>query len=154
MSHIRQQVREAIAAVLAASSVSWRSVIESRVASTRQIWPYVMVFSTGDSLEVISVNDPTIYSRTINIAIVGMLRIANTDTITIEDKMDVMALEVETKLTNAAIRAVLPGIESLAITSTSLDLIVTDDDAIDHAEVTITCEVICANAENAPSTIL
>ena len=154
-NHIRQQVREAVATVLSATPTAWNIVVESRVQSTRQIWPYLMVYSDGDTAEAISIDDPVIYERTCRIVIVGMLRMPSAGEVeTIEDRMDELSLEIETKLTNSALRAQLAKIQSLTMNSTTLEVIVTDDDIIDHAEVTMTYDVVCANAENAPSTLI
>lgn len=155
MSHIRAQVKDALATILGTSPTTWGRVYKTRVQSTRQVWPYLMLYSAGDTTEILSVDDPIIYQRNVSIVIVGMLRMpSNSDKQTIEDKMDALSLEVETKLTSAAVRSALTGIESLSMESTALDLIVTDDDVIDHAEVTMKWNVVCANSENSPSTII
>jgi len=47
MAHARQQIREAIAAILAPipTTGTYSQVIQVRIASPRQIWPYVMAFA-------------------------------------------------------------------------------------------------------------
>lgn len=157
VAHARQAIREAIAKVLSTSPVAWTQVVESRISSPRQIWPYLMVFAESDIAGKISVNLPCIYRRSLSITVVGMLRLPGSgDHSTIEDRMDALAAEVETKLTNTTLRAVtgMTQIESLTLTSTQMDVAIDEDNSIDHAEVQMSFDVAYAVAEGAPAVIL
>lgn len=155
MIHVRQQIRENIATILLESPIKWITVQKTRIQSQRQIWPYLMVFSTGDTDEKVSVDEPCIYQRTIPIIIIGMLKMpGNGDTQTIEDKMDDLSFEVESKLTNEKLKALVPQVQMLSLVSTALEVIVTEDDVIDHAEVTMNWQVVCFNSEADPSTLI
>lgn len=153
MLHIRQQVKYAIASLLKVDMVEYESVLETRLQSSRQIWPYLLVYSTGDTVESVAATDPNIYLRQINITVVGMLRI-NNDNLEIEQIMDAFCLEVESKLISSNLRALVPQFESFSMVSTNLDIIVTEDDAIDHAEATMNFVVTCANSETSPSVLI
>ncbi len=155
--HIRKQVRDAVATILdTGTPTNWVKPVEkTRIPSPRQKWPFLMVYSTGEGDEAISPLNPAIYLRTIGISVVGMLRLPGSgDTISIEDKMDALALEVESKLTFNALESTLSGVQTLLMQGTELDVVVSEDGAIDHAEVIINFEITCASAEDAPATIL
>ena len=155
MSHVRKLVRDGIADLLDVNKVLYSSVYRSRVQSTRQVMPYVMIFSEGESDEVISVCDPTVYNRTISINVIGLLKMpTGSDTQTIEDKMDDMAVEIENKITGGALRALVPSVQTLRLTSTILEVVITTDDTISHAEVTIKMEVGCATTEGVSSSLI
>ena len=154
MTHARQQIREAVARLLAANPIAWKSVTESRIASTRQIWPYLMVFAESDFAEQSTVNDPCIYSREVTISVAGMLKLPGTgDTYTIEDRMDECAAEIETKLTQSALRAELSQVQTLALVSTSMEVIL-EDDGIDHAEVILQWRIGYSTEEGSPETLI
>ena len=55
--HARKQVRDAVATLLNASPVNWQLVTPSRIASSRQVWPYLMVFADGETSEPITVTE-------------------------------------------------------------------------------------------------
>ncbi len=152
--HARKQVREAVATILSRNPVAWKSVTESRIASTRQNWPYLMVFAESEQSEQTSVNNPCAYGRDMTLSVAGMLKLPGTgDTYTIEDKMDTLAAEIETKLTQTALRAVVPSVLSISLVSTSMEVIL-EDDGIDHAEVILSYRINYATLEGSPGTLI
>lgn len=155
--HARQQIREGFETLLkTAPLTSWKSVQPQRIASTRQIWPYMMVFSENDKVETMNENQPAVYLRTVKITTIGMLRLpSNNDKQTIEDKMDALALDIETRITFAALIAVPLRVQSLVLIDTEMELVANPiDETIDHAEVMHTWEVGYATLEGAPQTLL
>jgi hypothetical protein len=155
MSHARQTIRQAIATLLAPTGGTYGTVIQTRIASTRQQWPYVMVFADNDNSEPILISEPNTYDRILSISIVGMLRMpGNNDTETIEDRMDAMAEEIEGKLTNADLRATVPRIQFITLISTDMNVIIQDDDKIDHAELLQSWQVGYATVEGVPGTLV
>jgi hypothetical protein len=154
MSHARNTIRSAIAAILSAAPTAWSSVSESRIQSSRQIWPYVMVFTDDDSSDALLIHPTNIYERNLSVSVVGLLRLPGTgDTYTIEDKMDDLAAEVETTLTRASLKVVVPKIQSLVLKSTSMNVVI-EPDGVDHGEVHMNWEVSYATAEGAPSVLI
>lgn len=152
--HARQTIREAVASILSRNPVAWKSVIESRIASSRVIWPYLMVFAESDSSEPTTVSDPCIYGRELSLAVVGMLRLPGTgDTYTVEDKMDAVAAEIETKLTQSILRGSVPSIQSLTLSSTVMEVI-EDGDGSYHAEVRLDWRVGYSTLEGSPGSLL
>ena len=153
MIHARQKIREAVARLLARNPVAWKSVTESRIASTMQTWPYLMVFADNELSEQIDVTDPGTYDRTVTINVVGMLRLPGTgDTYTIEDRMDECAAEIETKLTQSAMRDEVQ-IGTAALTSTGMEVII-EEDGIDHAEVILSYQIGYTTQEGSPGSFI
>ncbi len=154
MSHARKTIRSAIATILSATPTNWQSVIETRIQSPRQIWPYLMVFAESETSNQTLVMSPGIYDRLLTISIVGLLRLPGSgDTYTIEDKMDTMAAEIETKLTTATLRAAVSRVQTLSLVATKMDVIL-EDNGIDHAQVHQTWHVSYSNTEGLPEALI
>lgn len=154
MSHGRKTIRSAIATLLAASPSAWSQVVETRIQSQRQIWPYLMVFSESEDSDDSVVNLSGIYSRNLIVSVVGLLRLPGTgDTQTIEDKMDTMAAEIETKLTHTTLGAVVSAVKSVSLIASRMDVII-EDDGVDHAELNLSWRVNYYTAEGSPETLI
>ena len=158
MAHARQTIREAAAGLLAATPTNWNKVYETRIASSRQVWPYLMVFDTEETSSQATVNSSGIYQRSMTLSIVGMLKLPGTGdgtgmTETIEDRMDTVAAEIETKLTLSALAAVCK-VQFVELQSTSKDVITTENNDISHAEITTTWSIGYYTSEGYPSTLL
>ena len=155
MSHARQVIREAIATILNTMPTLWTRAHETRVPSPRQVWPYLMVFAVNDASLKQTIHPTSIYDREVTINVIGMLRLPGSgDTQTIEDKMDAVASGVETKLTHAAMQAIVPNVLTFYLESTALDVVVTEEDAVDHAEITMVYRASYAINEGAPDTLI
>lgn len=151
--HARKQIRDAVATLLNASPVNWQLVTPSRIASSRQVWPYLMVFADGETSEPITVTEPMVSQRSLSVAVVGMLRLPGTgDTQTVEDRMDALAEEVETKLTTAAVRG-LVAINSCSLVSTVMDVFI-EEESVDHAEVKLVYNIVYTTLDGQPSTLI
>lgn len=154
MAHTRQTIREAVATILKATPTNWAVVSESRIQSPRQIWPYLMVFAESEDSDNSVVNMGGIYSRNLIVSVVGLLRLPGTgDTQTIEDRMDTMAAEIETKLTRTALAATVPAVKGLSLIASRMDVIL-EEDGIDHAELNLTWRVNYYTAEGSPETLI
>ena len=153
-NHARQQIREAVATLLKVSPVTWGPVFETRIPSARAVLPYLMVFSDGEAVDSISATS-AIYLRDLNLVVAGRLRLpGNNDTETVEDKMDALAAEVETKLGFSSLQATIAQLKSIRLTSTEMSVIVNEDDAPQYAEVTLNFVAQYATAESAPTTLI
>lgn len=154
MSHARKTIRNAIATILKASPTNWSSVSESRIQSTMQKWPYLMVFADGETSEPVTLNLPMPYERDVTISIVGLLRLPGTgDTYTVEDKMDAVAAEIETKLTTTTLRAAVSKVQSVMLVASKMDVIL-EEDGIDHAELNQTWRVSYSTLEGLPEAFI
>lgn len=151
--HARKQVRDAVATLLNASPVNLQLVTPSRIASSRQVWPYLMVFADGETSEPITVTEPMVSQRSLSVAVVGMMRLPGTgDTQTVEDRMDALAEEVETKLTTAAVRG-LVAINSCSLVSTVMDVFI-EEESVDHAEIKLVYNIVYTTLDGAPSALI
>jgi hypothetical protein len=154
-NHARQQIREAVATLLKATPVTWGAVFETRLPTSRAVMPFLMVFSDGESSEAVSDNNPGIYQRDLSLIIAGRLRLpGNNDTETVEDRMDALAAEVETKLTFTALLATLTQLKALRLVSTEMVVVTSDDGAPQHAEVTLAFVAQYFTQEGTPSTLM
>lgn len=154
MSHARQTIRNAVAAILSVNPVAWKAVTETRIPSGRQIWPYLMVFAESDQLAAATVNTPCVYGRELLLHVGGMLRLPGTgDTYTIEDRMDAVAAEIETKFTQSTMRAALSQIQSVELTRTTMEVVI-EEDGIDHAEVILSFKISYSTLEGLPESLL
>lgn len=157
MSHVRQTVREAVATLLNASTHSnWTFAYETRIPTARQQqWDFILVYPATEAVQAELIHAPNIYTREMTLNVVGMLRLPGSgDTQTIEDKMDAMSVDIETRLTYAALVAAVSGVESFYLESTSMDVIVTEEGAPDHAELSMVWKIGYSTAEGAPSTFI
>lgn len=158
--HARQTIREAIATILRTSPTNWVSVLETRVVPSRQIWPFLMVHPTDEQESPILIHPSNIYDRTLNISIIGMLKMPGTgdgtgNTETIEDRMDAVAAEIETKLTNTTLRASVSLVKELYLVNTSMDVVTNEEDgSISHATLTQSWTVRYHTAEGSPETLI
>jgi hypothetical protein len=156
MTHARQQIREAAATLLkAATPVTWGQVFETRIPSSRAVMPYLLIFSDGESMSADSVNLPGVYLRDLNLLVAGRLRLpGNNDTETVEDRMDALAAEVETKLKFSALVTTLTQLKGLRITNTEMTVVIDDQDSPQYAEVTVSFVARYATAEALPETFI
>jgi hypothetical protein len=155
MSHARQQIREAAATLLKVSPSTWGQVFETRIPSSRAVMPYLMIFSDGEVIDPSTVNLPDAYQRDLNLVVAGRLRLpGNNDTETVEDRMDALAVEVETKLKFSALLLTLTQIKSLRLVTTEMVVVTDEQDAPQYAEVTLSFVAQYFTAEGAPETLI
>lgn len=109
-----------------------------------------MVFVIDEQSSPSTVDDPARYGREMTLSIAGMLRLPGTgDTYTIEDKMDGVAAEIETKLTQSALRTEISQVQSISLANTSMEVVL-EDDGIDHAEVILSWRINYSTLEGFP----
>lgn len=160
MAHARQTIREAIATILATTPTNWASVLQTRMVTPRQIWPFLMVYAVEEQSEQMLIHPGGIYDRSATIHVVGMLKMPGTgdgtgNMETVEDRMDALAAEVETKLTKASLKALVAKVHTLALQSTGMEIVVNDEDgSISHAAVTQVWNVTYATTEGLPEVLI
>lgn len=154
MSHARKKIRDEVARLLNVAPVNWGLVTATRTNSTRQIWPYLKVYTEAEDATPTTLCEPSIYTRTLSLAVVGLVRLPGTgDTSTIEDKMDALAEEVEIKLASAAMRVNLY-VQSVALLSSVMEVINEEDSVIDHAEIKLTYQITYSTIDGLPDTLI
>lgn len=158
MSHARAQIRTAVKTILSAGNNTWAMVVASRVQPLRQVWPFLLVYSDGEADQQVTTNYPVVYEREMSLTVVGMLRVTGSGDVgaeTVEDLIDTLCAEIETKLTSAALRTALPMVNLRAhLTNTTVTVVVDETDKIDHAEVTLTWSITYFTNEGAPETLI
>ncbi len=158
--HARQTVREAIASLLAATPSNWSTVLQTRLVTQRQVWPFLMVYVTDESVDSMLIHPTSIYDRTAQVNVVGMLRMPGMgngtgDSETVEDRMDAMAAEIETKLTAATLTASVNKVKTVALQSSSMEIVVNEEDGtVSHAVLTQIWQVSYVTAEGSPETLV
>ncbi len=157
MTHARKQIRDAVRKVLKTNN-KWKLVTGTRLPSSRNVWPYLMVFAINEDAEADTVNNPVVYQRDVNISVAGMLRLPGTgDTIDIEDQMDEIADEIEKTLTQSALRTQLTTsvpIQYITLINTNLEVVTEEEVSPDHAEVILTWQIGYSTAEGAPGILI
>ena len=160
MAHARQTIREAVATLLRATPVTWGSVLETRIATHRQVWPFLMVYATEEAADKLLIHGGNLYDRSVAIDIVGMLKMPGTgdgsgNAETVEDRMDAVCAEIETKLTYTALQAAVSGVKTVSLGSTRMEVIVNEEDnSVSHAMVTQSWTVTYDTAEGSPATLV
>lgn len=157
--HARQTVREAIATLLAATPSNWGMVLQTRLVTPRQVWPFLMVYVTEEAVDSLLIHPASIYDRTAQVNVVGMLKMpgmgnGSGDSETVEDRMDAMAAEIETKLTTATLTAAQPKVKTIALQTSGMEIVVNDEDGtVSHAVLTQVWQVSYVTAEGSPETL-
>lgn len=161
--HARQTIREAIATILATTPTNWQKVLQTRISTTLQVWPYLKVYAVDEQSSRDLIHQVGNYDRAATIHVVGMLKIPGTgdgsgNMETVEDRMDDLSAEAETKLTFTALKAVVAKVETLALQSTSMEIVTIEYDdgsnSISHAEVTQVWSVTYSTKEGLPETLI
>lgn len=155
MAHARQQIRAAVAALLMRSPVTWKAAYTTRMPSSRAVMPYLLVFDDSEPVESISPNGPGVYLRDMAIVVAGRLRLpGNSDTESVEDAMDNLAVAVETALTFATLQADVDLLHGLRLASTEKVVVISEDAAPQYAEVTLNYVARYATQEGLPETLI
>lgn len=100
MAHVRQQIRDAVTGLLDAGT-GWNYVYEQRDKQNRNTYPFLIVYVDSESSDVETLNSPFQLYRDMNLVVQGFIR--SQDLEYIENKLDDIAVEVETLLTTATI---------------------------------------------------
>lgn len=148
--HVRQQVREAVGAVL--STGSWNHVFESRIPPQRDVLPYLLVYVESESSENLTIHPQVIQSRQMILSVRGNDRIADNEYV--EDAVDALAEEIEQALTHNALNAALGGqLKSIELTNTFIDN-VEDDDERQYFSIGLDYLVTVHTLEGQPETLI
>lgn len=155
MTHARQQIREAAATLLKTSPSAWGQVFETRLPSARAVMPYLMLFCDGEQVEAATVHAPDIYLREASLIVAGRLRLpGNNDLETVEDRMDALAAEVESKLRFAALVAAVPLLHALRLVASDMTVVTDEQDAPQYAEITLQYLAAYATQEGVAETLI
>jgi hypothetical protein len=145
-NHLRQQIREAAAALLTGLTTTGPRVYPSRVYPLAEgQLPALRIYATEESAAMLTIHAPKLLERRLTLVVECCAK-AGAD---LDDVLDTMAKEVETALGNA------PTLSSKAkdsvLTSTEIELIGDGDQPLGVARLSF--EVMYATAANAPDTL-
>lgn len=152
--HSRTLIREAVAGILKQETGLWAHVYESRIDYPRAVWPYLKIYADRDDNTRLSVHSPHTQEHALSLNIVGLLKIPAGETETIEDQMDAMAALIEQTLTEAQLHGTLPLVKELTLQSSQMDVVLSTDDTISHAEVSTNWLIKYMTLEGVPETLL
>jgi len=150
--HVRKQIRDAVGTVLTGGT-TWDRVFNTRVAPARDVTPYLMVFIDTEAISGSTIHTTAVQERTMGLNVIGRSRIVEGEAL--EDALDAMAAEIETTLTNSALRTELSNNQVwLTLQSTSSDLQVEDENDREYAQVSLEYEIRLFTDEYLPETIV
>ena len=154
MSHARTQIRDEAIALLRYEKISWSAALAGRIEPSRQMWPYLLVYSDSDKVIGHTVDAPMYLEREMSLNIVGKLKMpGNCDGESIENSMDALAAKVEEILTSNSMREGMNTV-TLSLASIDTNLMVTDEDKVDHGEVHMVFTVEYQTMEGEPEVLI
>ena len=116
-NHLRRQIRERIAADVTGLVTTGSNVFQSRIYPLEDAsLPCLLVYSTSEESEILNQGTPRLLSRTLNITIQGVAA----ESSDIDDKLDLIAKEIETAL--SADRDINSLAQDSFLTSTEIEI--------------------------------
>ena len=116
-NHLRRQIRERIAADVTSLVTTGSNVFQARVYPLEDAaLPCLLVYSTSEESEILNQGTPRLLSRTLNITIQGVAA----ESSDIDDKLDLIAKEIETAL--SADRDINSLAQDSFLTSTEIEI--------------------------------
>ena len=153
MSHVRKQIRVAAETILSLSMVNYKHVFMSRIERSRDVMPYLLVYTPTELMTPKIIHPVPFYDRGILLIVQGKCRMTN-DNLTFEDTMDEIATEIESKLTTSAMNSELSNkIKSIVLQTTDSE-IVEDDNERTSATITLGWQVLVNTNEGDAETFI
>ena len=116
-NHLRRQIRERIAADVTGLVTTGSNVFQSRIYPLEDAaLPCLLVYSTSEESEILNQGTPRLQARTLNITIQGVAA----ESSDIDDKLDLIAKEIETAL--SADRDINSLAQDSFLTSTEIEI--------------------------------
>jgi hypothetical protein len=143
MSHVRKQLREAIAALVTGLSTTGSRVFQSRVYPLQESeLPALLVSTESEANEYLTVHKPRMQKKTISVLIKAVAKAVSD----FDDTLDEMCREVEEALaTNQSIGGLA---KALRLTGTNIALDGNGEQPVGVASISFDIEIFCF--ENTP----
>lgn len=152
MSHVREQVRDAVATILKRSiKGKWTHVYQTRIKPAHDTRPFLLVYVDSESSEPLTIHPTPIIERTMLVSIRGFLAI--TDDQKIEKQMDDMAAEIECCLVHDAMDTELSTKVGVWFLINSTMTIEEEEERID-AQLALDYTLTVSTAEADPQTLM
>lgn len=143
MSHVRQQIREAVTTRVTGLTTTSTRVFQNRqYALSESDLPCLTVYTDGDKAEYLSLHDNPILERTVFVRIDGYAR----QTSDLDDKLDTINKEVEIAMSGLTVA------DSVEYAGSQIDESVIGNQPI--GRVSMVYRIRVCNASNAPDVIL
>lgn len=151
MSHVRKQIRDAVGALLSAST-EIDAVFKTQIKPARDIWRIALVYTKSEQSEALVIHPTQLIERVVGLTVKVFQKF--TDDEDVEDYLDVIASDVETRLTYSALNSALSGnLKSIVLTSSDSD-IEEDENQRTAAVLTLEWEVRIHTVEGSPETMI
>jgi len=154
MSHAREQVRSAVVTLLNTSPTAYRRAYNTRIPPQQQVWPYLMVWAESESIPDRTIHPSSMQMREMVLVVEARVQLPQRETEEMENQMDDVSAEIETKLTLTALQTALPKVESFILTDTRLELAVDQDDVPSYGAVVMNYQISYATVEGTPGTLI
>lgn len=104
MSHVRQQIREAAAALLTGLTTSGARVYQSRLHALRDSnLPALLVNTDSEDIEAMTIHAPTVLDRTLDLQVRAVAKATSN----LDDTLDTMIKEIEVVMGAASVMPTL-----------------------------------------------
>jgi hypothetical protein len=153
MSHVREQVRGAVVTLLNTSPTAYRRAYNARIPPMQQVWPYLMVWVESEAIPGGTIHPSKIQERSMTLVIEARVQLPQRETEELENQMDDVAAEIETKLTLTTIQTVLPKIGSFDLTDTRIELAVDQEENPSYGAVVMNYIISYSTIEGIPGTL-
>ena len=152
MAHVKEQIRDAVGALLAASPTNWSAVYKTRVVPQREVYPRVLVWVGNESVEPMDIHTGFLQQREITVEVRAHYRNLE-DGQDMEDALDNISAEIETTLTHAELITTLPKVSAFFLASSNTDLVEGENQRT-YIELQQEWIVRCHTIEGAPETFV
>ncbi len=141
MSHVRNQVRDAVVNILDVQNAPWKEVFNTRIIPSRDIHKYLIVYISDESIVYESISECPSLRRSISLIVRADVRI--TSSYFIEDELDILSSRIEQLLTFNNLNPNLSNkLGSILLTESTFDISdETNDRSSGNIELTFDIEI-------------
>ena len=151
MSHVRQQIRDALVITLTGLTTTGANVFASRAYPLQDSdLPALLVTTDSEEITQTTIHYPDILLRALTVRVVGVAQ-ATAD---LDDTLDTICAEVETAIQATQSAATAGGILDAAMALASIEVEVTTESEQPVGRITLTYSGTYSTAANAPTVAL
>jgi hypothetical protein len=114
MPHVRQQIREAVAAAVTGLATTGANVHQSRIKPLAAGLPALLVMTNDEAVDVGTINANPVLERVLEVEVAALAKAASN----VDDTLDTIAAEVEAVLGNTTLAGL---VDSLALSGINVD---------------------------------
>lgn len=118
-THVRRQIREAIATLLTGLPTTGANIFQSRIYALQESeLPGLRIYTQDESVEPMSIHAPMTQERTLELMVEAVVA----QTVDLDDKLDAICMEIEIALGGSLTQVQMGGAETLILRSTAIEL--------------------------------